>query len=305
MRKRTQDEDGERAGTGTRTGTRTGTEAETRERTQGENGDGSGDRAGTGTGAETGTAKETVVGAEAGAEMGTRTEREWGGRRRALVSATPGKKQSRRPGTAIPHAASSILYTINCRQLTPAGSQQLRAQDPAPARRCGTEGRTGHQGREGGNGDGTGTGAGTGMRASTGMDTRIGMGVRTGAGTGTTIETRVERRESLGTYEMVIEVGRKTREGGRRQRVTSNLSRKTRRPSKTVESCRGPELRDGRRGSGSGRAEERRRSAKENRGGGQWGDSGGRRTKRREESVGSRDVDRGYLGSSKEAVREV
>ena len=35
-----------------------------------------------------------------------------------------------------------------------AGSQQLLAQDPAPARRCGTEGRTGHQRREGGNGDG-------------------------------------------------------------------------------------------------------------------------------------------------------
>ena len=34
------------------------------------------------------------------------------------------------------------------------GSQQLREQYPAPARRCGTEGRTGHKGREGGNGDG-------------------------------------------------------------------------------------------------------------------------------------------------------
>ena len=36
----------------------------------------------------------------------------------------------------------------------PAGSQQLRAQDPAPARWCGPGERTGHQGREGGTGDG-------------------------------------------------------------------------------------------------------------------------------------------------------
>ena len=38
-------------------------------------------------------------------------ERE-GGRKRGLVSATSGKKQSRRPGTAILHTAPSILYTI-------------------------------------------------------------------------------------------------------------------------------------------------------------------------------------------------
>ena len=37
-----------------------------------------------------------------------------------------------------------------------------------------------------------------------------------------------------GNYGVVIEVDRKTREGGRRQRVTSNRSPKTRRPSKTV-----------------------------------------------------------------------
>ena len=39
-----------------------------------------------------------------------------------------------------------------CRQdVTPAGSQKLRAQDPAPARRCRTKGRRGNHGREGGN----------------------------------------------------------------------------------------------------------------------------------------------------------
>ena len=44
--------------------------------------------------------------------------------------------------------------------MAPAGSQQLRAQDPAPARRCGTEGRTERQVREGGNGDGDRDGGG-------------------------------------------------------------------------------------------------------------------------------------------------
>ena len=40
--------------------------------------------------------------------------------------------------------------------------QQLRAQEPALARRCGNEGRTGHQGREGGNGDENRNGDGSG-----------------------------------------------------------------------------------------------------------------------------------------------
>ena len=46
--------------------------------------------------------------------------------------------------------------------MAPAGSQQLLAQDPAPARRCVTEGRTGHQGLEGGNGHGNRHGGGDG-----------------------------------------------------------------------------------------------------------------------------------------------
>ena len=90
-------------------------------------------------------------------------------------------------------------------------------------------------------------------------------GTGTGAGTGARLEMRVEERESLGTYEVVtvvIEAGWKTREGGQRQLLTSNHSRKTRRPSETVASCGGPEPRDGRRGTGSGRAEKRRRSAR-------------------------------------------
>ena len=41
-----------------------------------------------------------------------------------------------------------------------------------------------------------------------------GIGARRGAGTGARIEMRVEGRERLGTYEMVIDAGWKTREGG-------------------------------------------------------------------------------------------
>ena len=72
---------------------------------------------------------------------------------------------------------------------------------------------------------------------------------------------RVEGRESLGTFKVAVEGGREKRDGEQRQRLTSNHSRKTRRPSETVASCGGPEPRDGRRGTRLGRAEERRRSA--------------------------------------------
>ena len=67
---------------------------------------------------------------------------------------------------------------------------------------------------------GTGTGAGTERGTSTGMSTRVRMGARTGArtgtgeSTGTIIEMGVQERESLGTYELLIAVDRKTREGG-------------------------------------------------------------------------------------------
>ena len=83
------------------------------------------------------------------------------------------------------------------------------------------------------------------------------MGARTGVGTGTRIEVIEEGRESLGTLQVVIEVGRKTREGGRRQRVNSNHSRKTRRSSETVASCGRPKPRDGMEGTGPGMAGER------------------------------------------------
>ena len=98
------------------------------------------------------------------------------------------------------------------------------------------------------------------------MSMRVGMGTGTGAGTlermGMSIDMRMEGKESRGTYDVALELGRKTREGGRRQRVTSHHSCKTRRPSETVASCRGPEPRGGRRRTGSGGVEKRQRSAR-------------------------------------------
>ena len=76
------------------------------------------------------------------------------------------------------------------------------------------------------------------------MSTKAGIEATTVASMGTITEK--ERRGGLGTYEVVIEAGRKTREGGRHQRVTSNRSRRTRRPSETVATCVGPDSRDGR-----------------------------------------------------------
>ena len=85
------------------------------------------------------------------------------------------------------------------------------------------------------------TGAGTGGRTRTCISTRVDIGARTGAGTGERTEARIEMVlegiESLEAYEVVREVRRKMREGGRRQGVTSNRSRKTQRPSETVASC--------------------------------------------------------------------
>ena len=50
------------------------------------------------------------------------------------------------------------------------------------------------------------TAPGTETRTKTGTGTRAGMGARTGAGTETGMDRRVEGRESLGIYEVVVEV---------------------------------------------------------------------------------------------------
>ena len=87
--------------------------------------------------------------------------------------------------------------------------------------------------------------------------------MRTRAGTEARVNLCVEGRESLGTYEVMIEVVQETREEGRRQRATSSHShKKIRHPSDTVATCKESERRDGRRGAGPGRAEEERKSEK-------------------------------------------
>ena len=104
-------------------------------------------------------------------------------------------------------------------------------------------------------------------------------------------------------------IGRKTRKGGQRQRGTSNHSRKIRRPSETVASCGGPDPGDGRRGTGSGRAEERQRSARNptrvvNAYVGNGRDLSGKRKTRRQERVGSVAGNPDNLENRKEAGRE-
>ena len=83
------------------------------------------------------------------------------------------------------------------------------------------------------------------------------MRAKSVAGTETIIYMRVEGRDSLLTFEEVREVGWKTRERGRHQRIRSNHNRKTWRPSKTVASCERPESGDGRRETGPESAKKR------------------------------------------------
>ena len=114
----------------------------------------------------------------------------------------------------------------------------------------------------------------------------------TSAGMGTRTEIREEGGESLGTFQVVMEVGRKTRGGWRRQRVTSNHNRKTRCLSEIVTSCEGLEPRGVRRGKGSigeGGGEAKKRNKHQEsyiRDVGNGVDLGGRRKKRGEESIG-------------------
>ena len=142
---RRQDENGNGSGDGTRAGTGTG--VETRGRTQYGNGDQSGDgnasSSGDGDGIEDGKGNENGEGRGAGGEL-------W---------YLPHQKISKIEGQALPFRTRHYL----CRQeLAPAGSQQLQGQDPGPARRCGTEGRTGRHGGREETVTGTGTGVGTG-----------------------------------------------------------------------------------------------------------------------------------------------
>ena len=112
------------------------------------------------------------------------------------------------------------------------------------------QGTTGHQGREGGKGDGYRDRDGDGNEDGCGNEHKIrDWGENgSGTGTGTRIKIRVDGRENLGNFEIELKVDRKTQEGGRRQRETSNHNRKTRRPSETIASCEGSAPPDGKRG---------------------------------------------------------
>ena len=78
----------------------------------------------------------------------------------------------------------------------PAGSQQRRAQDPRPALRCGTKGKTGNQQRQGGNGDGNRDGSGDGRKCDYG-EQHEGKG-RSGNRNGNGKENRGKNRDEVG-----------------------------------------------------------------------------------------------------------
>ena len=171
----------------------------------------------------------------------------------------------------------------------------------------------GHHGQEGGNGNDDGNRGGDGREDEYG-DRGWGIGDehegRDGGGNGSWNgrENGDENRDE-GGGEREPGKGRKTRKGGQRQRGTSNHSRKIRRPSETVASRGGPDPGDGRRGTGSGRAEERQRSARNptrvvdayvrNR-----RDLSGKRKTRRQERAGSVAGNPDNLQNREEAGRE-
>ena len=103
-----------------------------------------------------------------------------------------------------------------CRQeVAPAGSQKLGAQNPAPARRCGTKGKTRNQGREGRHGDRNRDGGGDENDDKYGNEHNSRDGGGNGSGNGGKNRDEGEGRVSMGTYEVVItEMHRKAREGG-------------------------------------------------------------------------------------------
>ena len=110
-------------------------------------------------GTETRAGTETIALAETGTGTGTGTgngdgkgnENEDGRGGGDEVWYPPHQEKSRIEDQVLPFRTRDHL----CRwELAPIGSQQPRAQDPAPAGRYGTEGRRGHQGREGEYGDG-------------------------------------------------------------------------------------------------------------------------------------------------------
>ena len=121
-----------------------GTGAETRGQTQERNGsesvDGNEGSNGDGDGRGGGSGNEDKNGNENGEE-----KRGGGELRYPANHETAGMEDQ-----ALPFC---VQHYLSRQGVAPVGSQQILAQDPAPARRCGTEGKPGHKRREGENGD--------------------------------------------------------------------------------------------------------------------------------------------------------
>ena len=120
--------------------------------------------------------------------------------------------------------------------------------------------------------------------------------------TETTTEMSVEGREHPGTYQVIVDVGRKTLERGRCQRVIRSHSRKTRRPSETGASSGGRQSRDGKLETGLKKPREGQSSTRNlSRVIHVMWETGGtcKKNKRIRESVGSVGLERAYLKNSK------
>ena len=189
-----------------------------------------------------------------------------------------------------------------------AGRQQLWAQDSAPARRYGTEGRTGHHGREGGNGDENRDRGGDGNEDENrdGHEDRDGGG--NGSGNGDESRDGGGRGRELGN----VQSGNRSRPEDARGGATptSNYKPKLQEPTPQLDRrimqwirSQGREARD-MIGKGGGEAKERKKPQKRfRRVVEKGGDLGGRRKKRRQESIGSVDVGPGHLKNRKEETQ--
>ena len=123
-------------------------------------------------------------------------------------------------------------------------NQKLRAQDPAPVRRCCTGGRTGPQGREGENGGGNEDGDGNGHEDRNGGENRSGNGEKNAEEGGGERELGILPSDSRGGSEDTIMRVPST--------VTSSPGCKARSLGENVVSCEGLDPRDGTQEGGGG-----------------------------------------------------
>ena len=187
---------------------------------------------GTVTRAEAETRTGTETGGERERRLDRRREREREGEGRGGGGELwfPSHKKNNRVEDGIfPFHSQLHLYR---QEVMPAGSQLLRVQNPAPVRRCGTEGRTSTR-------DGDRNKNEEGNRHEDRAE-----GNNKGAN-GDENRKRGGRERKPWNLQNCIKGELEDTRGGRRQRVASSHRRKTRCPIETVASCGGPESRDG------------------------------------------------------------